>query len=612
MNFAARNIHEAAMDGFKRLRKFRAARLMFVQDYTGQYYNKTHGVVGDEPLNMAFTAIRALIPNLISRTPKTIVRTEFLQYRSYGELLALALNSLAKKIGLSSIVQRGLVDAIFTMGIFKVGLMTSNSLAFFGEEIVDPGQLYVDTVDFDDLTFDPEARRLDQAAFIGEKIRIEREELLQSGLYDNAIVERLPSCSEYDSDKNSATRNLSGDTARKYSDSLHDLVEALELWLPGPNALVTVPYKGGVTDKFMREEEFNGPADGPYAFLTLTPPVPDNPIPVQLAGIWHDLHTMGNRIAKKTLDQAEAQKDVLGYQRQFADDAQEIVDAKNLDAVAMQEPNAAQMFSFGGQNPRNEQMVAQLLAWFDQFSGNTSLLGGTQVQTNVATVANIMQTNASAGILYMRDMAYDAVKHVLEKCAWYLHTDPLIRLPLIKRDSIPAQYNITPAGVQMIAPAQVQESQVFFTPDVRRGDFLDFAFDIEQDSMAPINWQFRLQQLEVLAVRIIPAAAAAAQICAQMGTPFSFQAFVTRTAKMMNLDWIDEIFQSPELVAQMAVMAQMGPQHTDTKGAASPAGVAQNGGAVTAGVTPPQRTQERQQAQAGAAQGQAELPVREV
>lgn len=585
---------------------------MFIRSFVGQYYDRDHGELGEEPLNLAFTAIRALVPNIITRNPKNVVGSDYLMYRQYGELLALALDFTYKKLNVPEILQRGLVDAIFTMGIFKVGLMTSDSLAYFSEELVDPGQLYIDTVDFDDFTFDPTARQLEKAPLLGEKIRVERDDLLESGLYDNAAIENMPSSADMMLGRPKGVRGLSAGQVNQRLNKLHDTIDLLELWLPGPNVLVTLPYMSSTGGKFLREETFVGPEDGPYSFLTLTPPVPDNPMPVALAGIWHDLHTVSNRIGKKTIDQALAQKDVLLYQRQQADDAQEIVDAKNLDAVGTIDPNSAQMMSFGGQNPRNEQMVAQLLQWFDQFSGNTSMLAGTQVQTNVATVANIMNQNAATGITYMQDRVYKATQVISQKCAWYLHTDPLLKLPLIQRETVPAEYDITETEIRMVSPARVNETQVILTPEMRSGDFLDFAFSIEQDSMAPINWQFRMQQLDALVIKIIPAAAAAAQICAQMGTPFSFQRLITRVAKMMNLDWIDEIFQSPELIAQMAMMARQGPQPQDSKGVASLAATQQNKGAVTGKTPPTLQRRQREEAQAGAAQGQANLPVREV
>ena len=466
MDYSADILQRSAKQGFQRLRSFRAARKQFIEAYSGQYYNKTHGVIGQQPLNLAFTAIRALVPNLITRNPKAVVGSDYLMYREYGNLLALALNFLAKKLELPTILQRGLVDAIFTMGIFRVSLVTSNSLVYFNEDAVDPGQLNVDTVDFDNFTFDPAARQLEKAAFLGERMRVERDEILASGLYDNSVIEKLPSSLDRILGRRGGVRTLSDSNySGRIVDKLHDSIDLLELWLPDPDVIVTLPFEGSSNGKFLREESFDGPDDGPYTFLTLTPPVPDNPIPVQLAGIWHDLHMVGNQMAKKTLDQALAQKDILGYRRGNADDAENIVNAKNLEAIGMIDPSSAQMFSIGGQNPRNEAMTAQLLQWFDQFSGNTSMLAGLAMPTKVATVANILNQNAATGITYMRDQVQLATKKVLRKCAWYLHTDPLLKLPLIRRETIPAEYNITAEEVRMIRPVQVQETQVILTPE---------------------------------------------------------------------------------------------------------------------------------------------------
>ena len=268
MNLSARVLQESATAGFRRLRNFRAGRLLFIKAYVGQYFDGEHGTVGQEPLNLAFTAIRALVPNLVTRNPKSVVGSEYLMYRYYGSLIALALDFLSKKQELPKTLQRGIVDAMFALGIFKVGLASSNSLVYFGDEGVDPGELYIDTVDFDDFTFDPDARQLKKATFIGEKIRVERDEILESGLYDNGIIERLPSSTNMMPDRQKHVRDLSASQVNRHLTSkLHDYIDLLELWLPGPNVLVTLPFKSSTSGKFLREETFNGPDDGPYAAL---------------------------------------------------------------------------------------------------------------------------------------------------------------------------------------------------------------------------------------------------------------------------------------------------------------------------------------------------------
>jgi hypothetical protein len=127
--------------------------------------------------------------------------------------------------------------------------------------------------------------------------------------------------------------------------------------------------------------------------------------------------------------------------------------------------------------------------------------------------------------------------------------------------------------------------------------------------MAPVNWTVRLQQFEMLAVRLIPAAAQASQMMAQIGQPFSFRAFLIRAAKFLGFEWIDEIFQDPELLAYTMRLVQMGPQ--PQKGVVGSSATQQNRGAVVGRTSPSEDTRMRQTAQVGANEGQAVLPVRE-
>jgi len=600
MDLSAKSLREAANKGFARLRNFTKARKLFIKAYAGQYYNGTHGTYGDEPLNMAFMAVRALVPNIISDGPASVIETKYLAYREYAKVLSLGIEDVFKDVNIVNTLQKGLVDAIFTMGIFKVYLASTNTVAVFGEDMVDPGKLAIKTVSLDDFTFDPLATDLDEATFVGEKIRAERDVLLQSGLYDNDVVSKLPS-SKIGTYGDEGARTLSGKIgATGDKNGLHDYVDILELWMPGSNTLVTLPAEDTGRPRFLRTTDYYGPVEGPYAYLRLTPPVPDCPIPVQLAGVWHDLHVIGNKMAKKTVDQAVAQKNILGIKRENAEDAHDIADSKNLDIITMDEPQLAQVFSLGGQAPQNEQMIDRLAAWFDQYSGNTQMLSGAGMNTNVATVAGILDRNTTTGVSYMINQVDGTVGQIARKIGWYLHTDPLIQMPLIQRDVIPAEYDINDEQVRLISPPQTIETQVMLTPEIRCGDFLDFAFSIKAESMAPLNYAKRLQQLEILIIKFIPAIAQASQICAQMGTPFSFRKTVLRVAKMMRIDWIDEIFEDPELIAVMARIAQEGPQMKKPQ-------MQQDGGAVVAQGSPTTQKQQNQTAQAGANESQSDI-----
>lgn len=254
----------------------------------------------------------------------------------------------------------------------------------------------------------------------------------------------------------------------------------------------------------------------------------------------------------------------------------------------MMNPDAAKIYSFGGQQRSNEAHLVQLAYWFNMASGNTDQLGGNKSDAGTATQANILQGNQNVRVEDMRDIVYLRTRDVQRKLAWYLHTDPLIALPLIKRTPIPARTVMGPMG-PMIIPPRMEETQAILTPDSRQGDFLDFHFEIEQKSMSRMDPAMRLQKALMFAGKVLPAAAQAAMVCQQMGVMFSFSKFLTRMAKEMDIEWMDEVFYDPEFQAQVAGMQAKSPQPDNAKAQQSPGGgmgaIIQNGQPGNVGVT---------------------------
>lgn len=612
-----KKLQTAKDKGFERAANFRAARVMYLRQYVGQYYDQERGNVGDEPLNLIFNAIRVLVPNLVYNFPKFNVPTDYLAYRQYADMLGMAVTQQGKKLKLRDTYRRWIVDAIFGQGILKTGLCDSGTAINFGTEVVDPGTVYTDVVDFDNFVFDPTARTLKEAAFQGDKMRVSRTSLLESGQYNNALIEKLPSCSDGYSHERTAAE-LSQRNVNTYDrGELEDEVEICELWIPRAKALVTVPAGSDYqSEDYLRVADYYGPDEGPYTHLSFTPPVPNNPFPVAMVGIWYDLHVMANKMAKKIMRQAERQKDLIGYKRSAADDAQELADAEDGEAVAMDDPEGAKVYSFGGQQRSNEAHVQQLQQWFNMMSGNTEGMSGLTMNAKTASEANMLQGNAQIGLSDMKDLVYIGVAEEATKRAWYLHTDPLIEVPLIRRVRTEAQFGQGPNGPIVTSPAQEQEVQVFLTPEARAGDFMNFAFEVEPESMGRVDSEVRLKKALSFAKEILPAAAQAAQTCMLMQVPFSFQRFAVRMAKESGITWMDEVFLDPEFQMRMMMMMARGPQEKDSKGSIGGAGgassglggVMQNGQSPMAGASPATPEQEfNAQAQEGANDGQAAL-----
>lgn len=551
-NLSPRELTLDTQKGYRRMRNFRQARLMFMRAFLGQYYDSDHGKTGQEPLNLVFHAMRTLLPQIVMSNPTYNFNSEFVEYRDYGDLLALALKKNAKQLKLKDTFRLWMVDSILGgMGVLKTGLATSGSVITFDDENdIDPGQVYTDHVDFGNFVFDPNLRGpMSQANWMGDIQRVKRSYLLDSGYYNNALVEKLPKAEA------GGTGEMSRKNIQTDSSKWDDEVEVAELWVPGAQSIVTVPapmvsHSGGVVfDEFLREEDAFCPNDGPYTFLSLTPPVPANPMSIAPVGVWYDLHVMANRMAVKTMAQADRQKDIVVYRRSAADDAQEALDAPDGMAIGLDDPEGIQTVSFGGQKNENLAMTSYLQTWFNMMAANPQAVGGQALDADSATEAQILQANSDVGINDMRNLVYEAAAEEGSKRAWYIHTDPLMNIPLARRQEV-----MTENG------PQPRDETVVLTPELRRGDFIDFHFDVEPESMTRMDTQTRIQRAMEFVASQLPAAVQTGMLLMQMGQPFHLPSFITRLAKEAGIDWMDEVWFDPMFQQKIQYMMMQSPQ----------------------------------------------------
>ena len=244
-----KDVQLSVQRGFDRFRNFRSARLMFLRNYVGQYYDRDRGDVGVEAINLIFNAIRVLVPNIVMAFPEHKVHSNFLHSKDYAELLGLALKQHDKQTKIRDVYRRVLVDAIFTLGIMKTGLASSGSAVGFDQtDQIDTGTVFTEGVDFDNFVVDPASREhmFRDAMWMGDRIVIPRQNLLDSGLYHNDLVKRLPQAGQESQNRRRAETLSKRNLRWNEEYSLQDEVEVIEMWVPQANTLVTVPATPGV------------------------------------------------------------------------------------------------------------------------------------------------------------------------------------------------------------------------------------------------------------------------------------------------------------------------------------------------------------------------------
>ena len=589
-----RRFQEVVKRGFERMRIYRLAQAMFVKEYAGQYYSRKSGMTGDEPLNLLFTTIRTMVPNLVMRNGMSEVTTSVAAQRAYGELLGLALDDLHISNDQKSMLRAAVVDAFFGMGLAKTGISASGEMLLLGDQTVDPGQIYTKLVGVGDFVMGPVCTHMKESPFLGDRIRVPRQVMLDTDGYDHDLVMKLP-VSKY-GDHNRTEEISKQNMSQIEMMDLQDYVDVVELWVPDANALVTIPdpYQL-VTDEYIRATDYYGPKEGPYTELSFTPPVPKNPLPVAPVSLLYDIHRIANRTFKRMMDQADRQKDILVYNPAVADEAQDVGEAQDGDTIAMTDPSMAKIFSYGGVNRNNEAMLQEMQTWYNYMAGNPDQMAGNMTKgtgnpKESATRTSVLQTNASISIEDSRDILYDFAARISRKEAWYLHTDPLINIPLTKRLT----------GGQRV--------ELRLTPEQRNGDFLRFTFNIAQRSMSRLAPDIRARRIMEFVTNVMPALFNSAMLAMQVGMPFNLQRSATDIAKEQGIlediiDWFDD----PDFEQKWMMYSKIGPQDPGKASMITPGAIAQNGGFPQTRQVMSPGQEFNQNSQAGANDGQSNL-----
>jgi len=420
-------------------------------------------------------------------------------------------------------LRMAVVDAIFMAGFIKVGLAVGDRRLCIEGVDVNVGETFAERVDPDDMILDPMARQWDEQAFVGNRYRADVDRLLDEGYGDpdllRSLAEQVGYGSKLDraSDLSRASR-LGSEEPRRY-------VDLVEVWLPYEQRVVTMPYsKGKSFDTFIHDSGFDGPATGPYHMLGFAP-VPDNIMPLAPAGVWYDLHLLGNRIARKLARQAERNKRVLAYEDDAEEDVAQIADASDGETVRVTDLNKIKEVEYGGASDQSYAWMEWVKRNFSEQAGSMELLSGTGGGAPTATQAQMLQANTSVRVGDMQNSVYDFAASILGDVGFYLHTDPLIELPLIRRVD----------GV---------ERQEMYTPEMRKGEWLSYNVSVEPFSMARPDPNTSLRRKMEFATNVIPAAAQAAQM---LGPGFNVAAFLTRIAKEVGIDDADEWLNLPEM-----------------------------------------------------------------
>ncbi len=528
--------------GMEKISRFRASRMKLLAHYRGKFYKADNSQIETEtkpyPINLIYQAATTLIPNLVYADPRASISTQYLAYRPYADSLSLATNHLVREINLRESLRKIITDAIFMAGFVKTGLGVSYQTLDIDGWLADVGQPYADRVDPDDMILDPLARVWDEQRIIGNRYRVSVEDLEGLEGYDVDKIRTYESRYRY--------LNSSGHPEASYlslkqnvateADQLFNEVDLVDVYIPEEQVILTMPWgsKNQIMPEIVRTVEYQGPEQGPYEMLGFAY-IPDNILPVAPAMVWHDLHIMTNKVATKAAKQAERSKRILAYESSAWEDAQDIIDAEDGETVRVDDVEAVKELQYAGPT---EDMYAYM-AWakqqYSEMAMNIDLLSGTGSDEPTATQAEMVQANTSVRLADMQNMVYQFTAKIMERLAFFLHTDPLIELPLVKRVN----------GI---------DQQIVYSPEMREGDWIDYHLKVTPYSMARQDPNVKVRRIIEFTGQVIPALAQAYQM---LGPAFNIEATLSILGREMGIDELDEMINSPVLQQQISRMQEL-------------------------------------------------------
>jgi hypothetical protein len=457
----------------RQVEKARKSRVEHIRQYVGMHYGE-NGADQRVPVNFMELAVTIYTRQLAARAPRCMITAHNEDLRPYAKNMELALNQIPDEVDLGSTLRRAVMEAMFAYAVVKVGLQPTG-IPVLG---IDPGAPFVDLISIDDHFMDMTAKCRKEMQFEGNDYWLDIDAARE--LYDGDNTKVDPD--EYTLSGAMGEPRAEGvgtqDDTREAS--FKDRVRLRDVWLPGERKLVTYGITSGLR---YREIEWDGPDMGPYHMLGFSD-VPGNLLPLPPAALWIDMHELANRLFRKLGKQADGKKTVHAFN---GDD--EAVNAfKNAgDGDGIRFSGAApQMLTTAGVDPTTLAFFLQVKDLHSYFAGNLDALGGLGPMSDTVGQDKMMSEAASARVKTMAEATVDFAKGIFRSLAWYEWVHPAKERVIEKE--------VKGAGIKIASK---------WSKATRKGEFLDFNFDIDAYSMQDDSPSIKMQKIATALERFI-------------------------------------------------------------------------------------------------------------
>lgn len=467
-----------AVDHSRRaLKTARSARREFLKRYSGSEWYE-NGADKDTPINQLAQFVDTVTHQIAGGEPQALVLARNPLQDAEASDQTDALNKVSRNIKLRRKLHALIRDAMFGMGIARVGMALDRMAVLPGfedEGEVPIGKLHIDVISLDCWVHDMSADTLEEVEFCGDAYWVwedEIEDFLPGVDRKKLIFEEKKFRDEHGDDM---AAGISRGTETYDSADYGRKFWLWDLWLPREEVVMTVPVNG--TGEVANVRQWRSRPGGPYLYLWFET-VPDQVLPKPVVADLALVHDSLNSTFRKLIEQTAEAKTVLGYKPGHEDDAERIRDAKSRDVIAMKDPTAVQEHSFNGPD---QSLLAMLLQTRDLASiigGNTDAMGGLEAQADTLGQEQIIQGQVSRKVQAMQIDVAGFTVEMFEALRWYLWHEQYDPIRFMKQgpegDNVPAVWSsLETQGQYDDYEMQIEPySLVYRSPEQRLGTII--------------------------------------------------------------------------------------------------------------------------------------------
>jgi hypothetical protein len=445
---------------FEQLQPFRKSRLDLLRMYVGNKYGSDVLPAGQRQLVYQLRQAALIYSMLLTpKQPRAFTKTIYTELLAESKRFQINLNNLIKIIKPEDQGRLIVLDALFRIGIGKVGLGSSMSVKFDDDNRTDPGFPFFDHISLDNYAHDMKAKSLRNLRWACDWYDVDRMELEDSDVFDKDVVDKLKNGWSHGSGEDRAA-----DLGRGTDYFDDDKIRLVDVWIPSERKIYTMDADMSLEP--LHVANYTGSPGGPYKYLCFGP-VPDNTMPL---GILEDIEAMSrvfNYSYRKLVDQLKRQKTNLAYNSGSEKDAEAWKDAVDGEAFAVDDIDNIKILNNGSIDQQSFAFLLNLQKQVDRQS-NASVLGGLGAQTDTVGQEQIVSKQAGAVFSDLQSTTAGFYAEVFNELGWHLHEDQVGM-----RASIDA-------GEYGFPNIRFDRS---WLPDERKGQFNQYTIDVDPSSM---------------------------------------------------------------------------------------------------------------------------------